>query len=174
MEAELASVQKRLWIILAASLVLGLVMLPRPGNRRLIGALEELTAFRSSFVRASAEKSLASQAEAQGMTPLASIEASAKGKRGAVPKLRVAPDAPAIRPLTPVSLATLADVLARAEPGSSLPLGTPDVDALAASLAWRFARSADTGPVTLRSIELGTVRAAWPLRARWASSARWS
>jgi hypothetical protein len=151
MEAFLAAVKKSLLLVLGAALVVFFLALPRPANRPLIGALREVSAFRSTFAQADAEQVLRSQAEARGAMPLSTVEAAARGKRG--PKLTAAPDARPVRPFSAVSLATLAQVDAHAKP-ATVGSGVPEAEALAASIVWRLARTEQPGPFTLRSVEL--------------------
>jgi hypothetical protein len=152
MEARISAVQQALLLLLVASLGLAVLARPHPDNYRLTGALRELTTFRQSFERSTAEGLLRAQAEAQGLTPLAALAAKVGGP--GVPRVNLPNDAPAIRPLTSAHLATLSDVFAFATPEAKLTLGSPDLEALGPSLAWRLARAQKPGPFVLKSAEL--------------------
>jgi len=152
MEARLAAIKKGLLLLLAASLVLGVLARPAPENRLLVQALDELTAFRARFDREAAEQALLRQALSQGEVALQSLDAAFPNKQS--PRLKVAEHAPAVRPLGVVSLATLSAVATHAQPNSTLRIGTLDVAPLAPSLTWRLARTKRNGTFVLTSVEL--------------------
>jgi len=152
MEARISAVQQTLLLLLVASLALAVLARPHPQNREFTGALAELTQFRAGFQRESWERSLREHAEAQGTLPLRALQSAVSGRQ--VPPLEISATAPPIRPLTDVRLATLADVHAHAEKQSTLTIGVPDVQALAASLAWRLANEAKPAPAQLKKVEL--------------------
>jgi hypothetical protein len=152
MEASLAAVQKRLAVLFIATLAVLLVSLPRPANRRLIGAFEEVDRFRASFVESQVEEALRTQAAGQGLTPIAQVE-------GAIPqprmvKFKATGEAPPIAPIVLTKVATLAQAAALGQPGSSLGIGVIDAAALGPALAWRFARSDKPGPFVIKAVEL--------------------
>jgi len=154
MEARISAVQQALLLLLVASLALAVLARPYPDNRRLTGALSELTSFRQGFERETAEGLLRAQAEAQGLVPLAALAAKVEGP--GIPRVQLSADAPAIRPLTSAHLATLSDVLAFATPSAKLTLGSPELEPLGRALAWRLARTQNPGPFTLKSVELAS------------------
>ncbi|HEX6242766.1 MAG TPA: hypothetical protein VFZ61_17755 [Polyangiales bacterium] len=154
MEDRISAVQQSLLVLLVASLALALLARPHPENRRYTSALNELTTFQAGFDRNATEALLRSQAEAQGLIPLAAVRAQAQ--KGGAAALALAPDSPPIRPWTRTHLATLADVDALAQPNAKLPIGVPEVEGLGAALGWRLTRLARQEGLTLRSVELVT------------------
>jgi len=152
MEARLSAIKRGLLLLLAASLMVAFFARPAPENRRLVHALDELTAFRKTFDRQAAEQSLLAQAAHEGEVSLQSLEAAWPTKRG--PKLKVAQGVEPVRPFGVVSLATLSDVAAHSQPGSTITVGSLDGDALVTSLTWRLARTERNGVFTLKSVEL--------------------
>lgn len=152
MEARLSAVQKRLVLLWFASLAVAILARPQPDNGRFTAALDELVSFRSQFVRRDAEQALRAQAEAGSQLSLKAVLSEQAQRRG--PRLRLAEQTPALRPLSGVRLATLADVSDHARPGATLAVGSPSVEALGASLAWRLSRTQKSGPFTLASVQL--------------------
>lgn len=151
MQARLSAVQNRLWLVLAATLVVLVVTLPRPENRRLVGALEEMESFRHAFDRAAAERALREQAESASAASMQDVEKAAQNRHAY--KLKLAPSAPPVRPISVLDLGSLAAVEQHAQPGTTVTVGAPDVNALGASIGWRLARTSG-GPFTLLSAEL--------------------
>lgn len=153
MEARISAVQQTLLLLLVASLALAVLARPHPENRQFTGALRELQLFRAGFQRDSWERSLREHAEAQGTLPLSALHSAITGQ--GVPAVEVEQAGPALRPLTSVRLATLADVQAHAAAGSSVTIGIPDVQALGAALAWRLAHEPKGASAPLlKSVEL--------------------
>jgi hypothetical protein len=152
MEASLAAVQKKLAVLFIATLAVLLVSLPRPANRTLIGAFEELEQFRAAFDRTAIEEALRKQAAGQGLVPIAQVESAVPQPR--MVKLKPGSSAGPISPLVMTSVTTLGQAAALGQQGSTLAIGVPDAKALGASLAWRLARSDKTGPFVIKSVEL--------------------
>jgi hypothetical protein len=156
MHARISTAQHALLLLLVASLGVAVVSRPDPDNRHFTDALQELESFRADFSRPAIEQSLREQAEAQRAVPLGALQKQASAVRGV--KLQVAKDAPPLRPLTSVRLATLAEVRAHAQPPSKVKTGAPDVSGLAGALAWRLLSSQQQGPFSLASAELITAQ----------------
>ncbi len=156
MQARLLAVQRGLLWLLAASLAIAVVTRPAPGNGRLVAAVNELKRLQADFTPREAERALTEQAVAQAArlsTPVGRPAGRpAGGPTG--PKVVVAEGARTVRPLSSVSLATLADVAAYSRPGSTLSVGVVEMAALTDSLNWRFARSEKSGPFTVQAIDL--------------------
>lgn len=152
MEARISAVQQTLLVLLVASLALAVLARPHPANRQYTGALEELKQFHAGFQRSTWEGMLREQAEAQGTLPVSAVHTAITGR--AVPSVALLENAPPIRPLTDVKLATLADVSAHAGKPSTLTIGVPDVQALAAALSWRLAHEPKQTPTTVAGVTL--------------------
>ena len=135
----------------AIALILGLLGFPLGDDGSTIDALKELERFEAGFDQAGIEASLLKHASSRGLLPLAAV--AAQGKGPGVPEVTAAKAAPDIRPLAELELGTLQDVHALGE-GASLDLAAPEVEALAAALAWRLSRQTNAGPYTLESVEL--------------------
>jgi hypothetical protein len=143
MKARLYAVQRALWALVIVSAALAILAFPRGNNGAYSAALAELEAFEKGFKQAELERSLLAYAQAQGIVPLADVAALVRGPL--VPAVKAAPAAPPILPLARLELRTLADIQARSQKGSSLPIGAPTPEPLAAALAWRLARAGGTG-----------------------------
>ncbi len=152
MEARLSAIKQALLLLIGASLVVAFLVRPAPQNRLLVHALDELTAFRNSFDRKASEQFLLAHAADLGAVNLSSLQAAWTDKRG--PKLTVLDGAPPVPPFSLVSLPTLSDVVAHAQPSSTISVASLDVGALAASLSWRLALTERKGMFILRSVEL--------------------
>jgi hypothetical protein len=156
MQARIAAAQHALLLLLVASLGVAVVGRPDPDNRHFTDALQELEGFRADFSRTALEQSLREQAEAQRAVPLATLQRQVSAARGV--KLQVAKEAPPLRPLTTVRLATLADVRAHAQPPSKVKTGAAEVGGLAGALVWRLLHSQQPGPFMLTSAGLTTAQ----------------
>src|SRR4051812_4669606 len=152
MRASLSSVQQALVLLPLASVAFAVLVRPHPENRRFMAALDEVSAFSASFNGPALEQSLRDAAQAQGAIALSAVQGAASKKRG--PKVQLAEAAPALRPLTLVHVATLADVQSHAQATNTLDIGVPDVEALGAALAWRLAHTDKPGPFTLGQVQL--------------------
>ncbi len=151
MQARLSAVQRALVLLPIASIVFAFLLRPHPENRDFTRALDEVSAFRAGFDRAALEKLLQDYAQAQALLPLTMVTegASHGGKQ-----LAVMENALPIRPLSAVSLATLADAQNHARAESALGIGVPDVAALGAALSWRLAQAELSGAPVLRGVAL--------------------
>lgn len=156
MEDRISAVQQSLLLLLVGSLALAVVARPHPENRRYTSALKELTTFQAGFDRDASEALLRSQAEAQGLVPLAAVRAQAQ--KGGATTLTLEPDSPPIRPWTHTHLATLAEIDVLAQPGAKLTIAVPELEGLGAALGWRLARLPSQEALTLRSVELITAQ----------------
>jgi hypothetical protein len=154
MQARLAAVQKALIFLLGAALLVGILTLPHPANRRYLAALDELSTFQTTFKRTEVEHSLLDFAQRQGALALSTLQEASRGRL--VPTLRVESNALPLQPLAALSLADLAAVRGRADDGNTLTIAVVRPDALGAALGWRLARLAPTapGPWTLLHAEL--------------------
>jgi len=82
--------------------------------------------------------------------PLAELAGQIRGPL--VPLVKAAPSAPPIVPLAQLELRTLDDVQARSRRGSSLPIGAPAPEPLAAAVAWRLARAGGSDYTLTRGV----------------------
>ena len=152
MKSRLSSVQQALFLLLSVSLVFCLLARPHPENRRYMDALDEMTHFRDGFRRGELERSLLVYARAAGALPLATLQRAIGGQK--VPAVQLANAAQPLQPTAAISLATLAEVHARAQPKSTLAIGVvARPEPLAESVAWRLARSGGEA-WTLTAVEL--------------------
>src|SRR3954468_10195212 len=109
MKARLNAVQRALWALVFASLILLVLAFPRGHNRKYSVALDELTAFEQAFKQSELEKSLLDYARAQGALALADVQRAIGGPL--VPKVQLAAAGAPIQPLAEIQLATLQEVL---------------------------------------------------------------
>ena len=151
MQARLSAVQRALVLLPIASLAFAVLARPHSENRSFTRALDELSAFQASFDRPGLEAALRDYAQRQGMLPLATLseQTSFGGKT-----LGVVAGAEAIRPLSVVQLATLADAQKHGRADSALSIGVPDVNALGAALSWRLNEQTPSSVPSLQAVTL--------------------
>lgn len=152
MEDRISAVQQALLLLLVAAVAFLLLGFPHPDNAKFTAALQEVTTFRAAFQREATERLLRARAEAQGLVPLASVAAASEGPL--VPALRLPDEAPPVRPLTNIELATLGQVFQYAQPNAKTSIGVPDVKALGQALGWRLARLGGEYALELKSVTL--------------------
>jgi hypothetical protein len=152
MKARLLAVQRTLYVLIAASMLVSVVALPRGRNRDYMLALEELKAFQAAFDQKKLEQSLLGYAQNQGAVQLEDIAKRVRGP--GVPALTAAAKAQAITPRAQVQLDTLGAVVARVNTASDLPIGVVGPDALAEAIAWRLSRLPDVTDAVLTEVSL--------------------
>ena len=153
MKARLHSVQRALWALVVASLVLAVLAFPQGHNRQYSAALDELTAFESAFKQQDEiEKSLLDYARAQGTVALGEVQAAIRGQL--VPKVQLAAKTEPIQPLAEVHLNTLAEVAEHGRPNSSLDIGSAAPAPIGSAIAWRLVRSGGAGSYQLQEVKL--------------------
>src|SRR5262245_25631367 len=108
MNARLQAVQRAIWALVVASIVLALLSFPRGNNHAYTAALDELSAFASAFKQSELEKSLLDYARAQGTIQPAEVQRAVTGP--GVPKLQLSGAAAPIPPLAEIHLRTLGEV----------------------------------------------------------------
>jgi hypothetical protein len=152
MKARLNDVQRTLWALVFASLVLLVLAFPRGHNREYSLALDELTAFEQAFKQAEVEKSLLDYGRAQGVLGLADVQRAIGGPL--VPKVQLAAAGPPIQPLAEIHLDSLQDVLDRARANSTLDIGSLNPAPLGSAISWRLARQSAGGRYQLQDVKL--------------------
>jgi hypothetical protein len=144
MNARLQAVQRALWALIIASIVLAVLSFPRGNNRAYTAALDELTAFEQAFKQAKFEQSLLDYARAQGTVQLAEVQKLIGGPQ--IPKVQLSAAAAPIVPLAEIHLRTLGEVVEHSQPDSTLDVGSLTPPPLASAIAWRLARLTPAPP----------------------------
>src|SRR5262245_36707421 len=152
MKSRLNAVQRTLWALVLASLVLLVLAFPRGHNREYSLALDELTAFENAFKQADLEKSLLDYARAQGAVAPADVQRSIGGPQ--VPKVQLAAASTPVQPLAEIHLNTLAEVVDYARPASNLSIGSLAPAPLGSAIAWRLARQTGSSSYQLQDVKL--------------------
>jgi len=148
---KLAMLQSALYLLSLASLmVLIWAQGTADSGRVLTRAEAELSATRKNFNRQEAEHAMLSQADALGTVSLA-FEYTFRDKTG-LPKK--SSQTLSVRPLAAVTLDTLGQLAAHAQPDSALTVHVLDAKAFASSLSWRLVRTGRSGAPTLAAVEL--------------------
>lgn len=138
MNARLHAVQRAMWALGVASILVALLAFPRGDNQAYIAALDELEAFQKSFKQAELEKSLLDYARAQGMVAPAEVQRAITGVH--VPKVQLSAAAAPVPPLAEIHLRTLGEVAENSKPEGTIDIGALIPAPLGAAVAWRLAR----------------------------------